>query len=151
MNINQVLFSFKGRISRREYWLKGMLPALGIGIPILIAPAPIGEAIRLAAGPGTIDEWGLKLIIRIFFGILLIFISLAIFTKRWHDLGQTAWWSLVYLIPIFGWPGILMFIYLGIARGQAEENEYGPVPGRNHQMNTGIRPQPSGQPGQVQP
>ena len=30
MNIKQVLFSFDGRITRREYWLKGILPALGI-------------------------------------------------------------------------------------------------------------------------
>ncbi len=92
-------------------------------------PTPIVEAIRLAAGPGTINEWELKLIIRIFFGILLIFISLAIFTKRWHDLGKTAWWSLLPFIPIFGWLYILMFIYLGVARGQADENKYGPVPG----------------------
>ena len=133
MNIEQVLFSFDGRITRREYWLKGILPALGIGIAISIALALIGEAIRLAAGPGTIDEGKLELIINIMnipFGILLTIIQLAIFAKRWHDRGRTGMWSLLLFIPIVGFVlYIPMFIYLGVARGQAEGNEYGPVPG----------------------
>ena len=153
MKIKQILFSFDGRISRREYWLKGMLTALGIflitrllsilitrllsiligivmkpvpalhpGIPdgVLVNPIPDG----VLANPIIVD------IIWIPFGIFLIFIQCAIFAKRWHDLGRTGMWNLLLFIPILGFVlYIPMFIYLGVARGQADEKEYGPVPG----------------------
>ena len=129
MNIELVLLSFNRRITRREYWLKGILPALGIGIAIGIAFTLIGVAIELAAGPGTIGKQVLELVINIIsmlFWILMIIIHLAIFTKRWHDLGRSGMWSLLIFIPIIGFA---MLIYLGVAHGEAEENQYGLVPG----------------------
>ena len=134
MKIKQILFSLVGRISRREYWLKGMLTALGIFLITRLLSFLIGIVMKLATDPETPD--GVLVnpiivdIIWIPFGMFLIFIQLAIFTKRWHDLGRTGMWSLLLLIPIVGFVlYIPMFIYLGVARGQAEENQYGPVPG----------------------
>ena len=99
---------------------------LGIGLIAAIILAIIGGAVGLAT---EVDEAGLEIITNIIgipFGILLTVINLAIFNKRWHDLGRTGMWSLLFFIPIVG---SVLYIYLGIARGQAEENQYGPVPG----------------------
>ncbi len=132
MEIRQVLFSFHGRITRREYWLKGILPMLGMSFIAVTILAIIEATTGLTTDPKTITRDATEIIVGIIwipFGILLTIIQLAIFTKRWHDRGRTGWWNLIFFIPIIGSIlFIIMLIYLGKAKGQTEENQYGPVP-----------------------
>lgn len=58
---------------------------------------------------------------------LLIWTSLAIAVKRWHDLGHSGWNHLLVLVPIIG---LIPAAILLFKTGQPEENEYGPAPDR---------------------
>lgn len=66
-----------GRISRKQFWLHGFLPIF-IGNIVLGWIPVLGQLISLA----------------------LLWASICIGFKRFHDLGYPGWWSLVYLIPI---------------------------------------------------
>lgn len=43
----------------------------------------------------------------LFIGLLPIWMQLAVTTKRWHDRDKSAWWTLVYFLPIIAGIGIL--------------------------------------------
>lgn len=77
----------KGRISRRQFWLHGVLP-------IVIASLLIGWIPVL----GQI------------FSLALLWASICIAFKRFHDLGYPGWWSLLYLVPLFA---AMLFVALG--------------------------------------
>lgn len=67
-----------GRISRRQFWLHGIVPIIVASVVLGWIPV-IGQILSLAF------LWG----------------SICIGFKRFHDLGYPGWWSLVYLIPAF--------------------------------------------------
>jgi uncharacterized membrane protein YhaH (DUF805 family) len=58
--------------------------------------------------------------------LILLYPSLALYAKRWHDRGKSGWWTLIGLIPVIG--GIWILIELGILRGTNGPNQYGPDP-----------------------
>ena len=124
-----------GRISRKQFWLHGVLPIVIASIVLGWIPV-IGQILSLAF------LWG----------------SICIAFKRFHDLGYPGWYSLVYLIPMLAagvvlgvgfavttffslawllakilW-GVgalialaqLIFVYIRV--GQEGPNEYGPDP-----------------------
>ena len=124
-----------GRISRKQFWLHGVLPIVVASIVLGWIPV-IGQILSLAF------LWG----------------SICIAFKRFHDLGYPGWYSLVYLIPMLAagvvlgvgfvvatffslawllakilW-GVgalialaqLVFVYIRV--GQEGPNEYGPDP-----------------------
>lgn len=124
-----------GRISRKQFWLHGVLPIV-IGNVVLGWIPLLGQLISL----------------------LLLWASICIGFKRFHDVGYPGWWSLVYLIPmlaggvIFGlgfylynfanlfwliaeilWGigaliGLAQLIFVYIRVGQQGPNQYGPDP-----------------------
>jgi uncharacterized membrane protein YhaH (DUF805 family) len=53
--------------------------------------------------------------------------ALAVSARRLHDIGKTAWWLLIGLIPVVGF---LVLLYFYIQRGEEGANEYGPPPVR---------------------
>jgi uncharacterized membrane protein YhaH (DUF805 family) len=83
--ISEVLFSFKGRISRSDYWLRGFLILLPIGIfnNILMYGVRSPGARALAMIIGLACTWP----------------SLALLSKRLHDRNRRALWLLTLLIP----------------------------------------------------
>jgi uncharacterized membrane protein YhaH (DUF805 family) len=58
--------------------------------------------------------------------VLLIWPSLAVSAKRWHDRDKSAWWILVGLIPIIG--NIWILIENGFLRGTEGSNRFGDDP-----------------------
>jgi uncharacterized membrane protein YhaH (DUF805 family) len=131
----KLFISPSGRISRKQFWLHGVLPIVVASIVLGWIPV-IGQILSLAF------LWG----------------SICIAFKRFHDLGYPGWYSLVYLIPMLAagivlgvgfvvtaffslawllakilW-GIgaliaiaqLVFVYIRV--GQEGPNEYGPDP-----------------------
>ena len=56
MTIKQVLFSFKGRISRQDYWLKGIIPQTGITIILTMALSTIEGTMQLVDMNRTFEE-----------------------------------------------------------------------------------------------
>jgi uncharacterized membrane protein YhaH (DUF805 family) len=124
-----------GRISRKQFWLHGFLPIF-VGNIVLGWIPVIGQLISL----------------------LLLWASICIGFKRFHDLGYPGWWSLVYIVPMLAggvllglsfymynfaslfWRlaeilfgigvliGLAQLIFVYIRVGQEGPNEYGPDP-----------------------
>jgi len=86
MTISRALFSFNGRMCRSDYWLKGFLILLPIGIVNNI----------LAYG---VDNDGARTV-AIVIGALSIWPGLALVVKRLHDRGRSGWFYLTVLIPL---------------------------------------------------
>jgi uncharacterized membrane protein YhaH (DUF805 family) len=58
--------------------------------------------------------------------IALIWISLALQVKRWHDRDKSGWWGLIQLVPAIG--PIWFLIECGFRKGTTGANQYGPDP-----------------------
>ena len=89
--------TFKGRASRSEYWWFFLFALLiGWGAEIVAAIAYTGQDLT-----GEI----LSLIVSLVF----VLPSIAVGTRRLHDIGKSGWWQLLYL-TIIG--GILVLVWL---------------------------------------
>ena len=108
----QILFSFEGRVSRQVFWLYGVLGLTGT---LLLIGALLG---MLGVPP---EHMAHKLV-----PLLLLWPSLAIAVKRWHDQNRSAWWILIGLIPFVGW--LIALIMNGFIPGTPGPNRYGQDP-----------------------
>ena len=54
-------------------------------------------------------------ILAIMLGGFIIWISLATYTKRWHDLDKSGWMNLTLIIPLIN---LFIVLFLGFARGR---------------------------------
>ncbi len=54
----------------------------------------------------------------------LLLPGLAVGARRLHDIGKSAWWLLLAVVPIIG----LVLLYFAAQPSQAGGNEYGPQP-----------------------
>ncbi len=127
MNFINICFSFKGRINRTAWWMMHFL---------IIAISTITYAAYTASS------------YLLFITLVSAWMQLAVTAKRWHDRNKSAWWTLVYLIPIIagigglsvwtlsGWWTLIYFIpiiaggtwalvELGILKGTKGENRFG--------------------------
>ena len=116
-----VLFSFSGRINRKTYWLKGMLPlwgALVLYYLFVVACASLSETAGVIA---------LLLMLPLY--LVFLISGIAVNVKRLHDRDRTGWWILAAYIPFVGlFIGIWLFIEVGFLKGDAFPNRYGDVP-----------------------
>lgn len=114
----EVMFSFQGRIGRKTFWLS-----------ILAITVVAWVAIAIIMGIGANMETGeispLALILLVLLYIPMIWISLALQAKRWHDRDKSAWWILLNLVPIIN---IWAFIETGFLKGTEGPNQFGPDP-----------------------
>jgi uncharacterized membrane protein YhaH (DUF805 family) len=111
MNWRHLLFSFKGRASRSQYWT-----VVAITFPLLLLGAIADGAVgsEPLEGPGAL------------FLFLVPWPFLAICAKRWHDRDKSAWWILIGIIPIVG--DIWTFIENGYLKGTNGPNRFGADP-----------------------
>ena len=102
----------RGRISRKQYWLHYMLPIALIPVPFAILDITLrtnGKLERLAS-------------------LVMAVPSLAASIKRLHDRNKSAWFLLLWLVPIIGW--IWIAVETGFFRGTAGLNRFGRDPRR---------------------
>jgi uncharacterized membrane protein YhaH (DUF805 family) len=135
--INKV-FSFKGRLRRRDYWLLSL--ALGLVIIAVMAPLFLGLKLDLQ------DKW-VELL-----SLVFLWPSVALLVKRIHDRDKTGWMAANYwvpsvlstglsFIPEFGLGGLKVIldiittvvgvwflIEFGFMDGTQGRNAYGPSP-----------------------
>jgi uncharacterized membrane protein YhaH (DUF805 family) len=115
---------FKGRSSRREFWLFFLLQFMVSVSFIAIAaytsrrfpPGALGEGMRLS-----------DLLAYVWFGYIVFSLVpfYALVARRFRDLGQSGWMSLTFMIPAIG-PA---FVLLNMLRpGQEGDNLYGAAP-----------------------
>src|SRR4051812_26652866 len=86
MKILNVWFSYAGRLRPFDFWMKGLLPGLFLGLLVL----------RLDAAANVNG-----LIWQIFLCFSLWPAS-AMLVKRWHDRNKSGWFSCLFLVPVIG-------------------------------------------------
>lgn len=103
---------FSGRARRQEFW---MFFLINFAISVVVG------IIDTAIGAGSILSGLYSL------AVLLPVLGLAV--RRLHDTNKSAWWLLLYLIPVLGWIALIVF---WATEGQREPNQYGPSPKAVH-------------------
>jgi uncharacterized membrane protein YhaH (DUF805 family) len=110
MSWQQFLLSPHGRVSREQYWLMMLLT-----LPFIIAAAWASGGIQyIAQGPG------------VFYLLPIVWPSLVVTIKRWHDRNKSGWWILINLVPVVG--DIWSVVENGFLKGTPGENRFGPNP-----------------------
>ncbi|QNA94784.1 DUF805 domain-containing protein [Stenotrophomonas maltophilia] len=115
---------FKGRSSRREFWLFVLLQVM-VSVSIIGTVAYTSR--RFPPGALVVGMHLSDLLAYIWLGSMLLSIVpfFALVARRFRDLGQSGWMCLTYLIPAAG-PA---FVLLQMLRpGQEGDNLYGPAP-----------------------
>jgi uncharacterized membrane protein YhaH (DUF805 family) len=107
----RVFLDPRGRISRRTYWLYGVLALLGLSL--------LGRAL-LGIARWRSDEAEMAI------NLVLLWPAIAISAKRWHDRDKSAWWALVALVPVVGW--LWLLLDNGFRRGTPGPNRFGAAP-----------------------
>ncbi len=111
MDIIQVLFSFKGRVTRKTYWLFMVASVLLVLLPVFTV---------IDLGSKEADYYTTLM------SLVLLWPALAIQAKRWHDRDKSAVWILINFVPFIGWPWALIENWL--LSGTNGDNHYGPNP-----------------------
>ncbi len=106
------LFSLNGRISRKSYWIFNGVVFLG-GIVL-------GSFTEISPDIETITKPQLMFMLWVFWP------SIAVQSKRWHDLNKSALWIFINFIPLLG--PIWALIENGFFQGTRGENRFGPDP-----------------------
>ncbi len=106
----QLYFGLRGRIGRALFWHGLLVLALG---------ALAVTALLMIAGYSRerFERWG---------NLLLLWPSLALSIKRWHDRDRSAWWTLLIFVPHIGW--LWWFLETGFRPGTPGTNRFGPPP-----------------------
>jgi uncharacterized membrane protein YhaH (DUF805 family) len=103
----QKYLSFNGRAGRNEFWI--------VFVTLLVAGGA-GEAVGVRMHNYAIV---------ILFALAVVWPSIALAVRRWHDLGRSGWSILLQIIPIVN----LWCIYmLAFRRGERGSNRFGADP-----------------------
>jgi uncharacterized membrane protein YhaH (DUF805 family) len=107
----RMLLDPRGRIGRRDWWLWGLLLPLGLG---LLLQALLGIArVRSETAEHLVN-------------VVLLWPTLAVSIKRWHDRDKSGWWVLVVLVPFVGW--LAAIVVNGFLPGTPGPNRFGKEP-----------------------
>ncbi|WP_230661257.1 DUF805 domain-containing protein [Psychrobacter sp. I-STPA10] len=89
--------NFNGRARRKEYWffyLAQILISMAIGAVLGIISGAIGTDLTMMSN---------------LVGLIFLLPTLAVGSRRLHDIGKSGWWQLLWLVPIIGW--ILLIVW----------------------------------------
>lgn len=117
-----LLFSLEGRVGRMVWWSLVFAEVI-LSLMVVGIRAGMGAAARGGDTPGL---GAASLLLFAFSAVVLIWPSVAISVKRWHDVDKSGWWILAGAIPFVGWLTVLYFN--GFAEGTRGSNRYGEPP-----------------------
>lgn len=126
MDIKTLLFSFQGRINRARWWLTSLAMSIVLGIIVFGLIFGLGTPAPTPDSPNNYDLPGFAWLIMGILYLISLWMGLALYAKRWHDRGKSAWWTLIILVPLIG--GLWALIECGFLRGTPGANQYGPDP-----------------------
>ena len=112
----KTLFSSRGRISRKQYWLFTLTQLAGVVLFFALMEA-LEKVVSLP------PEISMAAVFIAVIPLLSVFIILPI--KRWHDTNRSTLWIVLHFVPYLN---ILMFILVGILKGDEGSNKYGDDP-----------------------
>jgi uncharacterized membrane protein YhaH (DUF805 family) len=123
MSITSLLGSWEGRIGRARFWL-GVLLVILMSVGFGVLAGLLGIPLNTAHDPNVeeIGPAGALLLLVAF--VVVAYAQLAVYAKRFHDRGKSAWWVLIAFVPVIGFFWIL--IDLGMLAGDPGPNGYGP-------------------------
>ena len=138
-DLRYLLFSFKGRITRSEWWIYTLLRVGVYLIPAAILLIKRGRG-GIPHAFGLTNFWEFfehaqdnltsladaKLYVSLLLTFILIYFDAAAFTKRFHDINLSGWLVLLGCVPIFG--PFYIIIYCGFIKGTQGDNRYGKTP-----------------------
>ncbi len=107
----ELLFKFDGRINRGKFWL-GIVAIWAVLWLIAIVAGMTNSSILWTI-------FGLL-------SLLVIWPSLALSIKRWHDRDKSGWWVFIGLVPLIG--PLWALIETGFLPGTPGTNQYGSDP-----------------------
>jgi uncharacterized membrane protein YhaH (DUF805 family) len=127
MDFMHLFLSFEGRTRRLHFWLGLIILSI---VNSLVFSFTLGGAISGAAMRGNpfaiADAFSGVGLVGGLLVLALIWPSLAVQVKRWHDRDKTGWMVLINFIPIVGF--FWTFIECGFLDGTPGPNRYGPSP-----------------------
>ena len=94
---------FEGRARRNEYWMFFLFNLIVAGVVSFLSAGILGGV----------------------YGVAVLLPSIAVTTRRLHDINKSGWMQLVALIPL---AGVIWLIVLLATEGNLEANKYGPNP-----------------------
>lgn len=111
------MFQWRGRIGRLRYLAYSLGLGLVTTIPLLI--------VQLALlTEGSVVFWVVQALIM----ILSLGITIVLGRRRLNDMGYGGWQLIGAFIPLVN---LFVFLWMIFAPGEAQPNQYGPVPGPN--------------------
>ncbi len=125
MSLTQLLFSFEGRVGRAPYWYFVLAVTVLFGAVFAIVGVSLFNAVASGADAGAAPSAGMAAVVPLL-SLLLLWPSLAICAKRWHDVDKSAWWILIGLVPVVG--GLIALVFNGFIAGTPGANRYGNPP-----------------------
>ena len=174
MGLVSLLFSFNGRIKRSQYWL-GTIAVNVVNWMVVFLTTSANLAAAQAKDPAAqLSALASNSALMLPVSLAVTWAALAIQVKRFHDRGQSGWWTLLPLAPVAfmimnvvtaigaGWPierlfssmglpflafmviCLGFFINLGCLPGTDGPNKYGDPSGSPPSARTD--PTPSGRP-----
>lgn len=114
MSWGQLLFSFRGRVNRTMFWL--------FGVALLVLFGTL-ECINVMSGEKAQAGVGIVDLVTALCWLIVVWPSLAMTAKRWHDLDMSAWWMLIGIVPFVG--GLISLVFTGFVPGTPGANRYG--------------------------
>ena len=123
LTLGNFLFSFRGRITRSEYWgthLFTLVPLVLLVLLFGVVGSAIGAGARTIAALAALALYAVSL-------VFWIWVGLAAQVKRWHDRHKSGWMVLINLVPVVGW--VWTLVELGFLRGTPAPNRFGDDPG----------------------
>ena len=98
-------FRFGGRATRPEFWWWMLF--------IVIASIVLGIIDGFIAGAAGIEDFEL---LSTLFGLATLLPSLAVTSRRLHDIGKSGWWQLVwYAASALAWGIAVVILFIGLA------------------------------------
>ena len=147
----QKFFSFEGRIGRQDFWICSLaLWAIGVVSTIILIATSFGSLLAIgaanentksisdAAAIAALSAMALPIMMFCLIQLAMIWPSMAVNAKRFHDRGQSALFNLIFVgswvlnfIPLIGLlislgAFIWWLVNLGIIEGDPGPNAYGP-------------------------
>lgn len=102
---------FNGRAGRKEFWYFKLFYYV-VGLTLLFL--------------GGLDGNGYTLLLWLFILTMMV-PGLAVTVRRFHDTGHSAWWLLLYVVPVMGLIGEFVF---AVSASQPGANRFGPSPNK---------------------
>jgi len=125
---------FSGRARRKEYWFFFLFNTL-ICIGFVVVELVAGIASKmLSVGVSLLS---------LLYALAVLIPGLAVFFRRLHDTGRSAWWILLSFIPLIG--QIILIVFLA-SDSNPGPNRFGPNPKETPGPATGTTPAMGGAP-----